>query len=58
MAVMPAFEWALLLHVGKVIVPFDSVMRAIHCARNCRKGKGRNEVVMIVPTPAACEEGP
>ena len=53
MAVVPILERPLGLHVGEVVVPFDSVMRAIHCARRGKKGKTRKVVTMVEPTPAA-----
>ena len=51
-AMVKTFERSLLLHVGKMVVPLKLGDRAVHWARNGRKGTKRNEVTISEPAPA------
>jgi len=55
-AVMPTVERSFDLNTFEVMIPFNSVMRAIHRARKGSPGLTRNDVSSSEPTPAIVPE--
>lgn len=51
--VMPLLEWTLVLHIGKVIIPFEFGDACDPPRAHRRKGTTRNDVTIVEPTPAA-----